>query len=166
LKVLVVYDTRHGFTERCLDLLSAEVPGLDLWPLGRRSGTPAWSDYDALVFGGPVYFGRWAPRVVRFLKRHSPAVAAVPTVGVFVVSLSPRAGAHAYLRRALPAPLAGKPGHVACFGGGIVWQKLIWWEKALVKRARGIETDVSNLDLGEIQGLAAWLSARASAKLS
>jgi menaquinone-dependent protoporphyrinogen IX oxidase len=164
LKVLVVYDTRHGFTEHCLGLLSAELPQAELWPLRARSGTPAWSDYDAVVFGGPVYFGRWAPRVVRLLARHTQAVAAIPTVAAFVVSLSPRAGAQQYLRRALPDPLAGKPGHVACFGGSIVWNKLAWWEKVLVRRARGIETDVSNLDLGEIQGLAAWLSARASAK--
>jgi menaquinone-dependent protoporphyrinogen IX oxidase len=159
LKILVVYDSRHGFTERCLDLLSGELPPvIDLWPLKRRPGTPDWSTYDAVVFGGPVYFGHWSPRLVRFLGRH-PALAAHPCVAAFVVSLSPKAAALSYLRRALPEPLAGKPGHVACFGGGITWKALSWWEKFLLKHSQDIETDISNLDLGEIQALATWLSA-------
>jgi len=160
LKTLVLYDSRHGFTERCLDLLTGELPpGTDLWPLQSRPGTPDWSAYDAVVFGGPVYFGRWSPRLVRFLGRHTKPLASEKLLAAFVVSLSPRAAALNYLKKSLPNPLVGKPGHVACFGGGIVWKNLSWWEKIVVKRRQGIETDVSNLDLGEIQALAAWLSA-------
>ena len=162
MKTLVLYDSRHGFTERCLDLLTGELPpGVDLWPLRRRPGTPVWAEYDSVVFGGPVYFGRFSPKLVRFLTRHVPALAGHRCLAAFVVSLSPRAAALKYLTMAVPAPLAGKPGHIACFGGGIVWKGLSWWEKALLKKSRGIETDVSNLDLGEIQALAAWLSTHA-----
>ncbi len=161
MRVLILYDSRHGFTERCLELLVGELPpGTDLWPLRRRPGTPDWSNYDAVAFGGPVYFGRWSPRLAGFLARHAEAVAGCRALAAFVVSLSPRAAALEYLKKGLPAALAGKPGHVACFGGGLVWKHLSWWEKLLLKRVRGIETDVSNLDLGEIQGLAAWLSAQ------
>lgn len=161
MKVLVLYDTRHGFTEHCLGLLSGELPpGTELWPLKGRPGTPDWSLYDAVVFGGPVYFGRWCPRLVGFLGRHAHAVAQIPVRAAFVVSLSPRAAALAYLRKALPATLA-EPSHVACFGGAIVWKNLTWWEKILLKRTRGIQTDASNLDLTEIQALAAWLTTQA-----
>ena len=162
MKTLIVFDSRHGFTERCLDLLAAELPpGVDLWPLRRRPGTPDWGSYDVVVFGGPVYFGRFSPKLVGFLGRNMGALSAHRSVAAFVVSLSPRAAALKYLNQALPAPLTGKPGHVACFGGGIVWRNLAWWEKFLLKRSRGIETDVSNLDLGEIQALAAWASTQA-----
>lgn len=76
-----------------------------------------------------------------------------------MVSLSPRAAALRYFSRGLPPELKGRLGHVACFGGGIRWSEMAWWEKFLLKRSRGIETDASNLDLPAIQGLAAWLSA-------
>jgi len=158
MKTLVVYDSRHGFTKRCLDLLSTEVPGTELWPV-RRKGTPEWKNFDAVVFGGPVYLGRWSPRLVRFLATQASALAAGPKLAGFVVSLSPRAAALGYFDRGLPPALAGKVGPVACFGGAIVWNDLAWWEKFLLKRFRGIETDASNLDLGEIQALATWLTA-------
>lgn len=158
MKTLVLYDSRHGFTERCLALLQQEVPGVELWSV-RREGTPPWAEYQAVVFGGPVYLGRWAPRLVRFLNAHSNILETKEKVGGFVVSLSPRAAALDYFRRGLPGPLAEKTGHVACFGGGIVWRQLSWWEQTMVRIFRGIQTDASNLDLGEIQGLAAWLTA-------
>ena len=156
----MLYDSRHGFTERCLGLLSGELhPGVDLWSVRRRPGVPEWASYDAIVFGGPVYFGRWAPGLIRFVERHASDLVTHP-LAAFVVSLSPRAGALRYFSQGLPPIFKGKLGHVSCFGGGLTWKELAWWERLLLKRIQGIETDVSNLDLGEIQSLASWLSAK------
>jgi menaquinone-dependent protoporphyrinogen IX oxidase len=161
LRVLAVYDSRHGFTERCLELLATES-GLDVerWPVGR--GVPDWGAFDAVVFGGPVYYGRWAPRVVNLVERHGAALAQHPAVGAFVVSLSPKSAALRYFSVGLPRFLKGKLGHVACFGGAIVLKKLKWWEKILVKKARGLESDASNLDLPAIRALGVWLSANSA----
>jgi menaquinone-dependent protoporphyrinogen IX oxidase len=160
MKTLVLYDSRHGFTEKCVGLLSGDLPpGSDLWPLRNRPGTPDWTAYDAVVFGGPVYFGRWSPRLVSFLGRHARVLTEGRlALGAFVVSLSPRAAALGYFSRGLPASFKGKLGHVACFGGGFTWKELAWWERLMLKRMRRFETDTSNLSLPEIQGLATWLS--------
>ncbi len=163
MKVLVLYDGRHGFTEKCLGLLAGESSvELDLWPVRRRRGTPDWKTYQSVVFGGPVYFGKWSPPLVRFLNRYAPSLAERPAVAAFVVSLSPRAAAIKYFEHSLPPTLWGKPGLVTCFGGAITWKDLAWWERLILKLVRGVETDVSNLDLSEIQSLAAWLSAKGS----
>ena len=163
MKTLIVYDSHHGFTEKCVGMLVGELPpGADLWPLRNSPGVPVWSAYTTVVFGGPVYFGRWSPRLMAFLARHHAALNRESlTLATFVVSLSPRAAALRYLSRGLPPNLKGKLGHVSCFGGGITWKELTWWEKLVMKHGHRIETDASNLDLGEIQSLAAWLSARA-----
>lgn len=165
MKILVVYESRHGFTEHCLGLLSSELPpAIDLWPLRQRPGFPDLTQYDAVVFGGPVYFGRWAPHVRRWTQRHRQALLQVQRLGAFVVSLSPRAGALEYLRKGLDAELQPRLGHLSCFGGSIRWKQLAWWEKWILRRARGLETDASNLDLTEIQGMATWLSANSAAR--
>jgi len=162
-KTLVLYDSRHGFTDRCVDHLAGFLPpGADPWPVRRRPGTPVWADYDAIVIGGPVYFGKWSPALVRFLKRHAAPIRRHRPVAAFVVSLSPKAAALGYLEAGLPPALAGHPGFVGCFGGNVTWRSLSWWERLLLKADRGIETDVGNLDLGEIQALASWLTAKAS----
>lgn len=161
MRTLVLYDSKHGFTEKCVGLLAGELPtGCDLWPLRTRPGTPAWSDYDAVVFGGPVYFGRWSGRLVRFLNQHHTQLAQRLHLGAFIVSLSPRSAALRYFAKGLPISLRGKLGHVSCFGGAVTWSELAWWERWLLKRGRRIETDASNLALAEIQALAAWLSAK------
>lgn len=164
MKTLIVYDTRHGFTEKCVGLLAGELAaGVELWSLRQRPGSPDWSRYDAIVFGGPVYFGRWSKRLVRFLHQHqSSLVDSGRLLGAFVVSLSPRAAALRYFSKGLPVSLKGKLGHVSCFGGGIVWNELTWWERLVLKRRQSIQTDASNLSLPEIQALAAWLSAKAA----
>jgi len=160
MKTLVLYDSRHGFTQKCVGLLAGDLPaGVDLWPLRDRPGTPDWKTYHTVIFGGPVYFGRWSPRIITFLERHRDEVTGRGlALGAFVVSLSPRAAALRYLAQALPAELQGALGHVSCFGGGITWKELAWWEKFLLKRGHRIQTDASNLDLGEIQALAAWVT--------
>ncbi len=159
MKTLVLYDGRHGFTERCLGLLARESSAdLDLWPIRHRRGVPAWEGYQGVVFGGPVYFGRWSPPLTKFLKKHAARITGLPLAS-FVVSLSPRAAALNYYRRDLPPAYTDRAALVACFGGGIEWKKLAWWERWLLKAVRGVETDVSNLNLAEIQTLANWLSA-------
>jgi menaquinone-dependent protoporphyrinogen IX oxidase len=159
-KTLVLYDGRHGFTEKCLGLLARESAAeLDLWPIRYRRGVPSWEGYQCVVFGGPVYFGRWSPPLTKFLKKHAAGLTKVPSVAAFVVSLSPKAAALNYYRQTLPAAYQDRAALVACFGGGIEWKALTWWERWMVKAARGVETDVSNLNLAEIQALAAWLSA-------
>jgi len=156
----VIYDSRHGFTQRCLDHLTPEVSAeVELWPVRTRQGTPEWQAYKAVVFGGPVYYGKWSAPLVRFVTRHTAALTTHPVLAAFVVSLSPKAAALKYFSAGLPPALKGRLGHVACFGGGFVWKNLSWWERLLVKRAQGIETDASNFDLPAIHGLAAWLSA-------
>ena len=160
----MLYDGRHGFTEKCLGLLAGELSGeLDLWPVRHRRGTPDWKTYQSVVFGGPVYFGKWSPPLVRFLSKNAVPLRDKSSVAAFVVSLSPRSAALKYFEQSIPPTLWGKPELVACFGGAIIWKSLSWWERLIVKLFRGVETDMSNLDLGEIQGLAAWLSAKTPA---
>lgn len=165
MKILIVYDSHHGFTEKCVGLLAGDLPsGVDLWPLKDRPGVPDWHAYDVLVFGGPVYFGQWAPRVMAFLKRHQASIAPDRIkLAAFVVSLSPRAAALRYFSKGLMPEWKGKLGHVSHFGGAITWNELAWWEKLLLKRVRKIETDASNLSLAEIQALATWVTTLPSA---
>lgn len=132
---------------------------LERWPVAQ--GVPPWDEYDAIVFGGPVYYGLWSPALTAFLARHATRLSQCPRLAAFVVSLSPRAAALRYFAAGLPPVLKGKLGHVACFGGTIHWKSLSWWERALLKLARGIETDVSNFDLNAVQGLSNWLTHQA-----
>ncbi len=151
MKTLVVYDTRHGFTQRCVEMLQQEVPGLDTWLLTNPK-VPEFSQYDQFILGGPVYFGRYSRRLVTFLQKYRDVLKAKPC-RFFVVGLSPRAAAWDYVKVALGDEWADQLNNLSFFGGAIQWDKLSWWEKWLLKTARQIETDASNFDLQEVQKL-------------
>lgn len=158
MKVLVAYESHHGFTPHCLKLLADELSAdWTLWNASRNRKAPAVEEFDAILVGGAVYFGRWAPRPNRWLKTLDPARLAQKPVGAFVVSLSPKAAALRYFSQSLAPNWKGHLGHVACFGGRIDWKGLQWWEKFMLKNYLRIETDVSNLDHTALQALAAWL---------
>ena len=86
--VLVVYASRHGATEGIADRIASRI---------RASGasvdvrhvdeTQTLEDYDAVVFGAPVYDGSWPPEADRFVAAHGDSLAARPlwlfSVGAF-----------------------------------------------------------------------------------
>ncbi|MFI7063610.1 flavodoxin domain-containing protein [Kribbella sp. NPDC050124] len=71
-KVLVAYATRMGATATIAAAIGAEL---------RRAGhevevhevtdVKAVSEYGAVVVGSAIYFGRWRPEAVRFLRDHA-----------------------------------------------------------------------------------------------
>ena len=155
MKTLVVYDTRHGFTQRCVEMLQQEVPDLEVWCLS-NSQVPELGKYEQLLLGGPVYFGRYSRRLVAFVQKHQTLLK-TKVCRFFVVGLSPRAAAQEYVKTALGPEWESHLSQLIFFGGAIQWEKLTWWEKWLLKTARHIETDASNFDLQEVQKLVSEL---------
>ena len=56
MKVLIVYATRTGTTERAARMLAGHFPGAHLCDL--REENPDPSGYDIILFGSGIYFGR------------------------------------------------------------------------------------------------------------
>lgn len=155
MKTLIVYDSKHGFTEKCVQLMAqGHEKQVEYWPLQYNPGAPVWSDYHQIVLGGPVYFGKFSAKVGNFVKRYRDQLME-RKLALFAVSLSGKASASDYISASLPADLLDHAHARACFGGAIQWKKLSWLERFILHRVRGITTDASNLDLPEIQNLAA-----------
>lgn len=152
---LVLYHTRHGFTEKCARLLEEYLNGqVTLKPLAQFE---SFDGYDGVLLGGPVYHGRWHRVLTTFCRYRAQALAERP-YGLFVTSLSGHAAAEAYLRRAVPPEVYDRARVRGWFGGGADWPSLTWTER-LILRTKGLKGPVSNLDLNEIQRTAAGLYA-------
>jgi menaquinone-dependent protoporphyrinogen oxidase len=86
--VLVVYASRHGATRGVASRIATGLGELGLRVDLRHvddAGSPR--DYDAVVFGSPVYDQSWPPEAEAFAHRHLGALADRPTwvfsVGTF-----------------------------------------------------------------------------------
>jgi menaquinone-dependent protoporphyrinogen oxidase len=77
--VLVVYASRHGATAgiaaRIARRLADEVPTVELRCVDQ---VETLNDYDAVVFGAPVYDQSWPPEANSFVAEHRNALLALP----------------------------------------------------------------------------------------
>ncbi len=77
--VLVAYASKYGSTqgvaERIAEHLRLVGADVELRPCEEVADL---SDYDAVVFGSPVFDGRWTPVGEQFIEAHESALAALP----------------------------------------------------------------------------------------
>lgn len=151
--MIILYYSRHGFTEKCARLLKESLGyGVELIPLGKGVFlNPA--PEEPVVLGFPIYQGK-IPGIVRnFLTRNGKTLLARP-LGLFVSALSSRKTAEAYLQKQLDPEIQNHIRVKGYFGGALEWKKLSFLEKLMLKNLKGLQGDVSNLDLTEIQKMA------------
>ena len=69
MKVLVVYDSAYGNTEKIAKAVAATLKG-DIKVLRAAEGNPAeFGSFDMLVIGSPTYGGRPMPSVAKFMNK-------------------------------------------------------------------------------------------------
>ena len=154
-RILVAYATKTGTTEEIARAVAKSLKIAGHEPDLAGAGSVATLDgYDAVVIGGPMYFGRIEGQVAKFVRRHSGALARLPVAG-FIVGLAPVsgdpaqiAGAEKVLAAAL-APVA--PVSVAVFAGRLDPEKLSWFQRWVTKK---VKSPVG--DFRDWSGIAAW----------
>lgn len=115
--VLVVYASRSGGTEQIAAAIAEELRACRLRVHVREvRGVHDLVRYRAVVIGSALYFGRWRPSAVRFLRRHRDELA---RMRVWLFQSGPldrtsRVRAPRAVRRLLPFLGADPP---ATFGG-------------------------------------------------
>ena len=71
MKLLIVYSTKNGTTESCVKHLISVLKGLDVTTVClERDTAPDLTEYDMVLLGGPVYFGKFRPALREFLKKN------------------------------------------------------------------------------------------------
>ena len=89
--VLIAYATRYGSTTGIAERIAAALRGAGTRVTLRRADmVDSVSEYDAVVFGSPVYDQRWLPAGDRFVRRHLAVLAQRPTWLFSVGSFSDR----------------------------------------------------------------------------
>jgi menaquinone-dependent protoporphyrinogen oxidase len=90
--ILVAFATKHGATEDVAREIAAALRerGYGV-TLRAAADVTELLGHDAVVLGGPLYYGHWHRDASRFLKRHRAALERLP---VAAFALGPRGTAH------------------------------------------------------------------------
>ena len=120
-KVLVAYASKHGATveiaKTIADKLRERHLAVDCRPAGSVENLLG---YDAVIIGSAVYFNRWRPEAMRFLRRHASQLADLPfwTFSSGPVGTTPASMELEPHRERTAAEMLHARGHVV-FGGRV-----------------------------------------------
>jgi menaquinone-dependent protoporphyrinogen oxidase len=169
MKVLVVYDTKHGSSAEIAERIAKAIRGkggeaetLDLRGKGARS--VKLQGYDAVALGGPFYMGMWSRRAKAFATERETELAD-KLLGLFAIGNNAELGDKA-AQAALPAALSEALVASAYVGGRLEYDKLGRFEKFIIRKVSGKAESVSTLDLAKADAFGAELFAAHGKKLA
>jgi menaquinone-dependent protoporphyrinogen oxidase len=132
MNILIVYDTKYGFTEKCSETLRNRLEGnVDSINLRNKDMTDL-SKYEMIIIGGPIYGGRISKRV-RLFCSNNKKVLANKRIGLFVSCSIAGDEAVKQLENAFPKELYNIAIAKECFGGEINIDKAKFFDKLIIK---------------------------------
>jgi len=150
-RVLIIYASSHGQTLAITNVLVRELRSLGFEVSARsaldKSRLPPPDDFDVVVLGSRVQFGRHASAVVGYLHQYGSVLRTMPTA-FFSVSMAATNGGtdpNGYLD-AMLAPLGWRPNVAVAIAGGLPYRQFNWIVRFVMKRiskSAGHATDTS-----------------------
>ena len=128
MKLLVLYDTKHGTTAEVARAIASASGGTAV-PLADCPASLA--GYDKVVLGAPVYFGQWSKALGALVLERQNELSG-PKLYAFALGMMPNDYA-GVVKAALPASIADRIGGIQCFGGRIDPAKLGFAERFITK---------------------------------
>lgn len=115
MKILIAYAGRVGVTKECAELLKKELYGREVTLCDLKKENPKLADFDVVVVGSAIYFGKSEKTVRSFLRANSKELAKKRFGGFVCCALSDMADK--YIEETFSSEL--RRGAVDCvyFGG-------------------------------------------------
>lgn len=134
MKVLILYATKTGTTEKCAGLLADRLLGTngiqsDVFPVTRAPAS--FSEYSAVIIGGSIRMGRINKTATELLKKRGSEIMRTKTA-YFCCCGFPENGAQ-YLEDNFGHELCSKAICTGCFGGELDEKKLKGLDKLVAK---------------------------------
>ncbi len=147
MKLLIIYSTKNGTTEKCVRHLQSVLKGLDVTVACLEKDTqPSLDAYDVVLVGGSVYFGKFRLALRQFLKDNEARLCQKELGLFFCCGL-----AHDmdyYMEKLFSQKLRDAAFQTVYFGGSLRLDGLPLWDKLLVRSLRSAIAE-SEIDDGE-----------------
>lgn len=147
MRILLVYAGKHETTKSCVERLKNELHGgntVETVDLSQKDADPA--EFDLVVFGSSVYFGKMRQEAKRFLERNTETLMKKP-LGLFLVC--GLTSEYEYYREKLFSQRLRDHAFLTMyFGGSLSTEGLSFMEKRLVKAMRAAIFE-ENIEDGE-----------------
>lgn len=134
MKVLLAYTSKTGTTEECITRLEKELRGMEIEKVQLNSAHPSPADYDILIIGAPVRFGKLPKAVRSYLKAYETEIIQKPHALFLCCGL-----AHEYeyyIETLFSDKLRSTAFSILNFGGTLDYKNQNFFEKLLIHAVR------------------------------
>jgi len=144
MKTLILYASRHGCAEKCArklaELLGGEVAVADF----ESSDRTALADTETMILGGSIHAGKIQKEVKRYIEKNLAALKG-KRLGLFLCCMEEGQKAEEQFRNAFPPELVQAAKAKGLFGGEFNFERMTWWERAIIRKIAKIDASVSKI---------------------
>ncbi|MBQ9805754.1 MAG: flavodoxin domain-containing protein [Clostridia bacterium] len=144
MKILIAYDSGKGTVKTAVERMMRPLKNLDVTVISLNELSPDPNEYDLIVLGGSVRFGKLRPAVRKYLKANENVLAQKDLALFFCCGLVEEQ--EYYAEKLFPASLRDAAFHLAFFGGSLNTDDLPFFDKIMVKSMRSslLEAEMDN----------------------
>ena len=143
MKTLIVYQSTHGCTEKCVEKLKAGLSGdVDVVNL-KSGGLKEVSQYETIIVGGSIHAGRIQGKVKRFCSKHEETLL-TKKLGLFICCMEEEKDQEEFDAN-YPEVLRDHATASGIFGGEFDYDRMGFVAKAIIKKVAGTTESVSRI---------------------
>jgi menaquinone-dependent protoporphyrinogen oxidase len=153
MKVLIVYETLHGTTEKCAKILKEKLKhSTDILSLKLNENIDL-DEYDLIIIGGSIHMGVIHTRIRQFIDSNLGILVRKPH-GLYLCCMEQGENARLQFDHAYPEELRQSAIVNGLFGGEFNFKKMNVFEKKFTRTVSRHHNSVSMLNLDEINQFA------------
>ncbi|RHW41482.1 flavodoxin [Neobacillus notoginsengisoli] len=151
---LILFETKHGAVEHAGALLADMLEGETRTARVSRGNIPPLDQFDTIILGGSIYFGKIQKALSIFMARHQEELLK-KRLGLFICGAHPDQNEREKeLRESFPEKLREHAVAKDILGFQIHFQSLNLLEKSIVKSILRLKEDKEAIDREAIQAFA------------
>lgn len=145
MNTLIVYNSKYGAAEKCVQLMRKELIGEVTEINVRDEKAPDPDDFDRVLIGSNIHAGSINKKIRSYCLRSTGSLIQRP-VGLFVCCIAPKKHAQDYFGKNFPAVLVEHAKTTGVLGGALYFEKMNFFERFLLKKISGTTASFENID--------------------
>ncbi|MFP4023051.1 MAG: flavodoxin domain-containing protein [Thiohalospira sp.] len=153
METVIIYATKHGCTDKCAQSLAnvlnnnAALINLDL------STDVNLNEFNTIIIGGSIHAGAMNRKIKRFIEKNIDLLNSKKT-GLFICCMEEGEKAQVQFQNAFPETLRNNAIAHGYFGGEFNFDKMNFFEKAIIKKIAKTDQNVSKINYNSIKKFA------------
>ncbi|MGC9312199.1 MAG: flavodoxin domain-containing protein [Sediminispirochaetaceae bacterium] len=158
MKNLIVYYSKYGAGEKCVEIMKSAISG-ETTAVNLRDGkAPELDSFDRIIIGSNIHAGR-INKKVRTLCFNSADAILEKEFALFLCCLTPEEEAQDLFEKNFPPVLAEKAGARAVLGGALFFEKMNPVERFILKKIAGSDQNIDKIDPQQIERFVSGIEA-------